>query len=68
MMQIIGGLKKVEYVHLWPCAVLTAFLMLLSGCMSADQARRSIYWGESAAGREPRLPGSLCFRLLLLLP
>ncbi|PNH12358.1 putative sodium/sulfate cotransporter 3, partial [Tetrabaena socialis] len=42
--QIIGGLKNKEYVHLWPCAVLTAALMLLTGCMSCDQARRAIMW------------------------
>ena len=33
-----------EYINLWPAAVLTAALMLLTGCMNADQARRSIYW------------------------
>ncbi|KAG2448929.1 hypothetical protein HYH02_006277 [Chlamydomonas schloesseri] len=42
--QIIGGLKNKEYIHLWPCAVLTAALMLLTGCMNADQARKAIMW------------------------
>ncbi|KXZ43506.1 hypothetical protein GPECTOR_88g449 [Gonium pectorale] len=42
--QIIGGLKNKEYIHLWPCSVLTAALMLLTGCMNGDQARKSIYW------------------------
>ncbi|PNW74959.1 hypothetical protein CHLRE_12g502600v5 [Chlamydomonas reinhardtii] len=42
--QIIGGLKNKEYIHLWPCAVLTAALMLLTGCMNADQTRKAIMW------------------------
>ncbi len=42
--QIIGGLKNKEYIHLWPCAVLTAALMLLTGCMNADQARKALMW------------------------
>ncbi len=42
--QIIGGLQNKEYIHLFPCAVLTAALMLLTGCMSGDQARKSIMW------------------------
>jgi hypothetical protein len=42
--QIIGGLKDKEYIHLFPCSVLTAGLMLLTGCMSGDQARKSILW------------------------
>ncbi|GIL57892.1 hypothetical protein Vafri_13129 [Volvox africanus] len=42
--QIIGGLKNREYIHLWPAAVLTAALMLITGCMNADQARKSIMW------------------------
>ncbi|PNH03965.1 putative sodium/sulfate cotransporter 3 [Tetrabaena socialis] len=42
--QIIGGLKNKEYVHLWPAAVITAALMLLTGCMNCDQARRAIMW------------------------
>ncbi len=42
--QIIGGLKNKEYIHLWPCSVLTAGLMLLTGCMNGDQARKSIMW------------------------
>ncbi len=42
--QVIGGLKNKEYIHLWPAAVLTAALMLITGCMSGDQARSSIMW------------------------
>ena len=42
--QIVGGLKEKEYIHLWPAAVLTAALMLLTGCMNADQARKAIMW------------------------
>ncbi|PNW77626.1 hypothetical protein CHLRE_10g445000v5 [Chlamydomonas reinhardtii] len=42
--QIVGGLKSREYIHLWPAAVLTSALMLLTGCMNADQARKAIYW------------------------
>ncbi|KAG2432791.1 hypothetical protein HXX76_008526 [Chlamydomonas incerta] len=42
--QIVGGLKGQEYIHLWPAAVLTAALMLLTGCMNADQARKAIMW------------------------
>ncbi|GLC36709.1 sequence orphan Slt1 [Pleodorina starrii] len=42
--QIVGGLKSKEYIHLWPAAVLTAALMLATGCMNADQARKSIMW------------------------
>lgn len=29
-----------ELINLWPCAVLTTALMLLTGCLSADQARK----------------------------
>jgi hypothetical protein len=42
--QVVGGLMNREYIHLWPASVLTAGLMLLTGCMNADQARRSIMW------------------------
>ncbi|GLC48755.1 putative sodium/sulfate cotransporter 3 [Pleodorina starrii] len=42
--QIVAGLKDSEYIHLWPAAVLTAALMLATGCMNADQARKSIMW------------------------
>ncbi|KXZ47562.1 hypothetical protein GPECTOR_34g721 [Gonium pectorale] len=42
--QIVGGLKNKEYLHLWPASVLTAALMLVTGCMNGDQARKSIYW------------------------
>lgn len=33
-----------EFIHLWPCAMLTAGLMLVLKCMSADQARDSVEW------------------------
>lgn len=33
-----------EWINLWPSAVLTASLMIFSGCMSGDQARQSILW------------------------
>lgn len=33
-----------EFIHLWPCAMATAGLMLLFKCMSADQARDSVEW------------------------
>jgi hypothetical protein len=33
-----------EFIHLWPCAMLTAGLMLVFKCMSADQARDSVEW------------------------
>ena len=33
-----------EWIAMWPCAVLTAALMLLTGCMSGDHARQSILW------------------------
>ncbi len=42
--QIVGGLKNKEYIHLWPAAVLTSALMLITGCMNADQARKAIMW------------------------
>ncbi|EFJ39566.1 hypothetical protein VOLCADRAFT_70819, partial [Volvox carteri f. nagariensis] len=42
--QIVGGLMDRELIHLWPVAVLTAALMLITGCMNADQARKSIMW------------------------
>ncbi len=49
--QIIPGvMNEPEWIHLWPCAVLTAFLMLIFGCMNGDQARRSIYWVRVAGG------------------
>lgn len=43
-MQIVGGIKNREYINLWPCAILTTALMLLTGCLSADNARKSILW------------------------
>ena len=33
-----------EWIHLWPCAVLTAAFMLITGCLTGDQARASILW------------------------
>jgi di/tricarboxylate transporter len=36
--------KCVCPADLWPCSVLTACLMLLTGCLSGDDARRSILW------------------------
>ncbi|KXZ47579.1 hypothetical protein GPECTOR_34g738 [Gonium pectorale] len=42
--QIVGGLQNKEYINLWPASVLTAALMLVTGCMNGDQARKSIYW------------------------
>jgi hypothetical protein len=33
-----------DFIHLWPCAMLTAGLMLAFKCLSADQARESIEW------------------------
>ncbi|KAG2495414.1 hypothetical protein HYH03_006361 [Edaphochlamys debaryana] len=42
--QIVGGLKDKEYIHLWPASVLTAGLMLVTGCMNGDQARNAIMW------------------------
>lgn len=42
--QIIGGAMNDEFIHLWPCAMLTAGLMLAFKCLSADQARSSIEW------------------------
>ncbi len=44
-MQIIPGVRnEKEWIHLWPCASLTTGLMLLTGCLSGDQARKSILW------------------------
>jgi hypothetical protein len=42
--QIIGGAMGNEFIHLWPCAMATAGLMLLFKCLSADQARDSVEW------------------------
>ena len=43
--QIIPGVANAkEWINLWPAAVLTAALMLVSGALSGDQARRSILW------------------------
>ncbi|KAG2495059.1 hypothetical protein HYH03_006670 [Edaphochlamys debaryana] len=42
--QIVGGLKDREYINLWPASVLTAALMLITGCMNGDQARAAIMW------------------------
>lgn len=42
--QIIGGAVGNEFIHLWPCAMLTAGLMLAFKCLSADQAREAVEW------------------------
>jgi di/tricarboxylate transporter len=43
--QIIpGAAGKSDWIHLWPSAILTTMLMLATGCLSGDQARRSILW------------------------
>lgn len=42
--QIIGGAMDKDFIHLWPCAMLVAGLMLVFKCMSADQARDSVEW------------------------
>lgn len=42
--QIVGGAINKEFIHLWPAAMLTAGLMLVFKCMSADQARDSVEW------------------------
>lgn len=42
--QVIGGALGSEFIHLWPCAMLAAGLMLVFKCMSADQARDSVEW------------------------
>lgn len=43
--QIIPGVRNdKEWIHLWPCSVLTAALMLTFGCLSGDNARASIQW------------------------
>jgi hypothetical protein len=33
-----------DWIHLWPCAVLTAAFMLVTGCLTGNQARASILW------------------------
>lgn len=45
--QIVGGLMEMSgdgMIHLWPCATLTAGLMLLTGCFNADQFNKSLLW------------------------
>ena len=44
IIQVTGGLKNKEYLHLWPCAVLVAVIMIVFRCMSGDQARRAFLW------------------------
>lgn len=39
-----AGVKNDEWINLWPCAMLTWGLMLLTGCLSGDDARKSILW------------------------
>lgn len=43
-LQVIGGALSNEFIHLWPCAMAVAGLMLATKCMSADQARESVEW------------------------
>jgi hypothetical protein len=42
--QIVGGATNKDFIHLWPCAMITAGLMLAFKCLSADQARSAIEW------------------------
>lgn len=42
--QVIAGIEETEYIHLWPCSILTAALMMMTGCMNGNQARKSIQW------------------------
>jgi hypothetical protein len=42
--QIVGGAVDNDFINLWVAALLTSALMLVTKCMSADQARRSIDW------------------------
>ena len=42
--QIIGGAIDNEVINLWPAAMLTIALMLVTKCMNTDQARASIDW------------------------
>jgi di/tricarboxylate transporter len=44
--QIIPGAMDVtpEWIHLWPSSILVGILMVATGCLSGDQARRSIMW------------------------
>lgn len=45
--QVVSGLMEINgdgMVHLWPCATLTAGLMLLTGCFNADQFNKSLLW------------------------
>jgi hypothetical protein len=43
-LQIIGGALDDDFIHLWPCAMITAGAMLAFKCLSADQARSAIEW------------------------
>jgi hypothetical protein len=42
--QVVGGAIDNDFIHLWPCAMLTAGAMLAFKCLSADQARSAIEW------------------------
>lgn len=42
--QILEGALGKDTVNIWVAAMLTSALMLITRCMSADQARRSIDW------------------------
>jgi di/tricarboxylate transporter len=40
----VAPITSTGWIEMWPCAVLTAAAMLLTGCMSGDHARQSIMW------------------------
>jgi di/tricarboxylate transporter len=42
--QIVGGAIGDDFINLWVCAMLVSAVMLLTRCLSASQARRSIDW------------------------
>lgn len=52
--QVIGGAINNDFIHLWPCAMLVAGLMLVFKCMSADQARNSVEWSIFVSGTQWR--------------
>lgn len=54
--QVIGGAIKNDFIHLWPCAMLVAGLMLAFKCMSADQARNSVEWSIYVRGTRLQAP------------
>jgi di/tricarboxylate transporter len=42
--QIIGGAINNDFINLWTAAMLTTALMLVTKCMSCDQARSAVDW------------------------